>query len=115
MGKVNVPHLPWWESKGNHSNKAIESDYLEWDSRQLTSKPKRDAPRKANILNATMGYWYFNRSFVLEKIRRVVIKPLQGVLTNEEILDLVKEAMDFDLEEYKREFYQAHPNDSSGD
>ncbi len=115
MGDFNVPHRGWWQAKFNPLYKTIQPDHLNWDNKTLMTKVRSDAPRKSKLIDGEMAYWYFNRSFVLDKIRRMLIKPLQSILSREEMHDLLDEAYDFDLQAYKQEFYQAHSDDDSGD
>ena len=109
--RQTLDRIPWWEVRGNPLLRKLEGKFLRWgawfvEDHRLQEQSYQDAKHRR-----IDSYYHYDRSFVLEKIRWILIKPLERALSKEEIIQLVEEAYDFDLEAYKREWYQTHPRE----
>jgi len=102
--------IPWWEVKGNVILRPLQPSLVEWGFKKIERYVLKYQPKHTKNQGGITGWYVFDRSFVLQKIKVFLIYPLMKRLSKEEILELVDEAFDFDLEEYKKNWYQSEEN-----
>ena len=111
MPRKRGDQIPWWEVNLALRNTNIHPFYLTNTQGETARAYVYDQAMKDQDKKKLAAIHYFDRSFVLTKIKTYVLDRLQPELTREEIHELIDEAFDFDLEEYKKEWYKAHPYD----
>lgn len=107
-------HIPWWEKRGNPILRKLYPEYCDWNFKENRGEYLWDLNPKEKIKPIIPGTYHTNRSFVLHVIQKVIIERLFPHISREEIHKLVDEAFDFDLESYKKQWYQANEGKRMG-
>ena len=96
----------WWGVRGNPLLRPLEIGFEQWGARLIEKHVLANQSNQPPKSGGVAGFYVYDRSFVLEKIRRFLILPFKGKLSREDIHQLVEEAFDFELEEYKKQQLQ---------
>ena len=106
MKLEDIKHIPWWRVHGNPLLRNPRHWMAQWDAWKIEDKVISGQPTKKGGEKPVDGLFYYDRSFVLTWIQKKLLNQLCPEFTKEEIHELIDEAFDFDLEEYKKQWLQ---------